>query len=164
MALDVGERTVGVAVTDPTGVSAQPLFTVQRDRAGSEWARLGELCREYAVKEVVVGLPVRTQGSEGPEAGRVRAFAAELTKRTRVPVVFVDERFSTRMAEQVLLEAGLGRRRRREALNHVAAAIILEAYLARRRVRGEGRKDTLDAARDAAGGAPRGKDGMPRGG
>lgn len=139
LALDVGERRIGVAVSDPTGSAAQPLRTVRRTPNGRELAELAALIRQLGVKEVVVGLPTRTGGQEGPEARRVRAFARRLQDVAGVPVVFVDERFSTREAERILLAADLSRGRRREVLDHVAAAIVLDTYLARRRVRaGEG--------------------------
>lgn len=143
LALDVGERRIGVAVSDPTGTAAQPLRTVPRAPGGQELAVLAELIQRLDVKEVVVGLPTRTDGREGPEARRVREFVRRLRKLAGVPVLFVDERFTTREAERVLLAADLSRRRRRKVLDHVAAAIILEAYLARRQVRGGQGTETL---------------------
>lgn len=134
LALDVGERRIGVAITDPTGATAQPLQTVVRTGQDGGLTRLVAMIRRYDVKEVVVGLPTRTGGEEGPEARRVRAFARRLRSLTGVPVVFVDERYSTREAERILLAADLSRGRRRKVLDHVAAAIVLDTYLARRRV------------------------------
>lgn len=138
MALDVGEKTVGVAVSDPSGTTAQPLKTLARKVDGSEIEELARLAAALAVKEVVVGLPTRTDGRAGPEARRVRAFAERVRQASGLPVAFVDERFTTQQAERLLLGAGLSRRRRRQAINHVAAAIILESYLTRRRVKGGG--------------------------
>ncbi len=134
LALDVGERRIGVAITDPTGATAQPLQTVVRTGQDGGLTRLVAMIRRYDVKEVVVGLPTRTGGEEGPEARRVRAFARRLRSLTGVPVVFVDERYSTQEAERILLAADLSRGRRRKVLDHVAAAIVLDTYLARRRV------------------------------
>lgn len=143
LALDVGERRVGVAVSDPTGTAAQPLQTVDRVPGGQELLVLAELIQRLDAKEVVVGLPTRTDGREGPEARRVREFVRRLRKLANVPVVFVDERFTTREAERILLSADLSRGRRRKVLDHVAAAIILDTYLARRQVRGSQGTDTL---------------------
>lgn len=135
LALDVGELRIGVAISDPTGATAQPLQTVVRTGGDDGLTELVAIIQRYDVKEVVVGLPTRTGGEEGPEARRVRAFARRLQRLAGVPVVFVDERYSTREAERILLRADLSRDRRRKVLDHVAAAIVLDTYLARRRVR-----------------------------
>ena len=138
MALDVGEKTVGVAVTDPAGITAQPFKTLARRPDGGEVEAIRELASSLGVKEVVVGLPTRTDGRAGVEVRRVRAFARRVQQACALPVHFVDERFTTVQAERLLVDAGLSRRRRRQAINHVVAAIILETFLARRRVKGEG--------------------------
>ena len=138
LGLDVGEKTVGVAISDPEGLTAQPLRTLLRRPDAAELDQLRALVEEYGVKEVVVGLPTRTDGTAGVEARRVRAFAQRLQTACGVVVHFVDERFSTVQAERMLLEAGLSRRRRRQAINHVVAAILLDTFLARRRVKGDG--------------------------
>ncbi|MEW6046885.1 MAG: Holliday junction resolvase RuvX [Bacillota bacterium] len=146
LALDVGSKTVGVAVSDPTGTTAQPLETLRREPQGKELAAIAELVARLQIKEVVVGLPTRTDGREGPEARRVKEFVRHLQRVVGIPVVLVDERFSTREAERMLLDADLSRSRRRGVLNHVAAAIILDTYLARRQVRATQGKDTLPQA------------------
>ena len=134
MALDVGDKTVGVAVSDPAGVTAQPLKTLARRPDGQEVEVLQELVRSLDVKEVVVGLPTRTDGRAGVEVRRVRAYARRVADACGVRVHWVDERFTTVQAERLLVDAGLSRRRRRQAVNHVAAAILLQTFLARRRV------------------------------
>ncbi len=138
MALDVGEKTVGVAVTDPEGLTAQPLTTLRRFPDGRELTVLGQLAASLGVEEVVVGLPTRTDGRLGPEARRVRAFARRLQQACGLPIRFMDERYTTKQAERLLLAAGLSRQQRKQAVNHVAAAILLESYLQRRRVKPEG--------------------------
>ncbi|WP_324717581.1 Holliday junction resolvase RuvX [Carboxydochorda subterranea] len=151
MALDVGEKSLGVAISDSLGATAQPLVTLWRKGLAADLEAVSQLVRSMGVEEVVVGLPTRTDGREGPEAERVRAFAGKLRSVVDVRVRLFDERFSTRQAERILLEADLPRRRRRRAVNHVAAAIILDAYLTWRQVRRAQAEGTLHEAGDADG-------------
>ncbi len=133
LGLDVGERRIGVAVSDPLGLTAQGLAVWTRRREEEDLAYLHKLIREYEVERVVVGLPVRTDGQEGPEAAGVRAFGQRLAAATGVPVEWWDERFTTAAAQRALLAADLSRRRRRAVVDQVAAALMLQAYLERQR-------------------------------
>lgn len=125
--LDVGERRIGVAVSDPLGKTAQPLETIERD--SREIERLADLVKELKPRRFVVGLPFLMDGREGTQAERVREFARRLEERLEIPVTLYDERLSTREAEAVLAGAGLDPGEKKDASDRVAAALILGAYL-----------------------------------
>jgi len=128
LALDPGTRRVGVAVSDPLGITAQPhsvLDAEDPDLMG-QIARLGA---DLGVDRIVVGLPVSLNGTEGPAAATARTFAAAVAGATGLPVELADERFTSVSAERVLVEAGLSGRRRRAVRDRVAAAVLLQAYL-----------------------------------
>ncbi len=142
LALDWGERRIGVAVTDPTGVTAQPLETVARSaRGGAHLDRIAELVTEYEVSRVVVGLPIHMDGRRGPEAEAAHALGDEVAKRTGLPVDYVDERWTSREAERTLASgtrsprsqgrSAARRRRERGRVDAVAASLILQTWLAR---------------------------------
>lgn len=125
--LDVGESRIGVAATDPLGMTAQPLETIKRDDGSVK--RVADLVRELEADAVVVGLPLLMDGSEGEQARKVRRFAEELGDSIEVPINLVDERLTTKEAEAVLIQGRLRRGKRREATDRVAAALILRAYI-----------------------------------
>jgi putative Holliday junction resolvase len=127
IALDVGEKRVGVAASDSLGVTAQPLETIERDERFTE--RLLELIAELDVKRMVVGLPLSLDGTESTQAEAVRRFVKEIGGRIKIPVIFVDERLSSREADSLI--SGVRRRARQErgATDRVAAALILKSYL-----------------------------------
>ena len=134
LALDYGERRVGVAVSDPLGILAQPLETLDRGRAGGSGhlRRIDELVSEYEVQQIVIGLPLHLDGRHGPEADAAQAFGREVAKRTGVPVDYIDERWTSLEARRVLEEAGAPRRQRGHGqVDRVAAAIILRVFLER---------------------------------
>ena len=128
LALDFGTRRVGVAVSDPLGISAQPHSILDGTDAGL-MAAIASLAAESGAGRVVVGLPVSLDGSEGPAAAAARHFAADVAAATGLPVQLLDERFTTVTAERVLVEAGLSGRRRRGVRDRVAAAVLLQSYL-----------------------------------
>lgn len=131
LALDVGARRIGMAVSDPLGLISSP-GTEHIERTGDEDRDLeliGRWIRRYDPVEVVVGLPLRTDGSAGEAARRVMAFAERVRERFAVPVVLWDERFSTVIAENALIESGVRRRTRRQVRDSVAASLILQSYL-----------------------------------
>ena len=133
LALDFGERRIGVAVTDPTGVLAQPLETLERRPPPSRahLDQIAELALEYGAAKIVVGLPLHMDGRAGSEVEAVRAFGLEVEARTGVPVDYMDERWTTREAERTLRELGVRGRKRRRRLDPVAASLILRSYLER---------------------------------
>lgn len=129
MAVDPGSRRVGVAVSDPTGTIAQPLAAVPAEPAETLPERLADLAREQQATRLVVGLPRRLDGGQGPEARAARALAAQLRRASGLTVTLVDERLTSVAAERALLAGGASRVRRRELSDQVAAALILQSYL-----------------------------------
>lgn len=130
LGLDVGSKTIGVAMSDPTGLIAQGIRTIDRGHTTVDCDILDKMVREQGVETIVVGLPFNMDGSEGPMAANVRTFVREMQKIIQdIPVVFWDERLSTVAAERSLLEADLSRAKRRKVINQMAAAFILQGYL-----------------------------------
>ncbi len=134
LALDVGEKRIGVAVSDPLGLTAQGLEVLTRRTAEDDLRRLAALAQKYGVQEIVVGYPRHLDGRPGEMAEAILALARSLAQALGgIPVIPWDERLTTREAERVLLEADLSRRRRRQVVDQVAAVLILQAYLDQRR-------------------------------
>ncbi|MCP5075635.1 MAG: Holliday junction resolvase RuvX [Rhodobacteraceae bacterium] len=131
MGLDLGDKTIGVAVCDVFRAIATPRETVRRKKFGVDAARLETLIAENDVGGLVLGMPRNMDGSEGPRCQSTRAFARNFTARRNLPVLLWDERLSTVAAERALLEADTSRRRRAEVIDHVAAAYILQGALDR---------------------------------
>ncbi len=129
LALDVGEKTVGVAVSDPLRLIAQPITTIRRRGIRSDLRAIVDLVASNDAVEIVVGMPLRLQGDEGPAAQAVLSFIEKLRPVVDIPIVPWDERFSTVQAERALLEANLSRDKRRGVIDRVAAVIILQSYL-----------------------------------
>ena len=124
---------MGVAVSDPLGHTAQPLDVLDGSDPDALTRRVADLCRTYQVGLIVLGLPLNMDGSAGPEAERARALAQRLRQALNLPVVEWDERLSTVEAERLLLGADLSRARRRRVRDKLAAALILQSFLDRRR-------------------------------
>ena len=133
MGLDLGDRTIGVAVSDGLRSVATPLETVRRKKFGIDAARLLEIIADRTLTGIVLGLPRNMDGTEGPRCQSTRAFARNLSRLTELPVTFWDERLSTVAAERALLEADTSRKRRAEVIDHVAASYILQGLLDRLR-------------------------------
>ena len=133
MGLDLGEKTIGVSVSDRTRGVATPLETVRRKKFTLDSARLIEIATEREIGGIVLGLPRNMDGSEGPRCQSTRAFARNLTHLTDLPIGFWDERLSTVAAEKALLEADTTRKRRGQVIDHVAAGYILQGTLDRLR-------------------------------
>lgn len=131
--LDLGDRTIGVAVSDPLRTVATPLETIRRRSFGTDAARVLAIAEGRAAGGIVLGLPRNMDGTEGPRCQSTRAFARNLARLTDLPIGFWDERLSTIAAERALLEADTSRRRRAEVIDHVAAGIILQGLLDRLR-------------------------------
>ncbi|MGI9860113.1 Holliday junction resolvase RuvX [Moorella naiadis] len=131
MGLDVGSKTIGIALSDPLGWTAQGLTTIRRRNLAADLAALQELVERYGVEELVVGLPRNMNGSLGPQAEAVRVFAGRLAAELGLPVHLYDERLTTVAAGRLLLEADLSRKRRRQVIDQVAATYILQGYLDR---------------------------------
>jgi len=133
LGLDVGEKTIGVAVSDPLGITAQGLQVIRRSALEQDLQQLAKLVESYSVEQIVVGMPRRTDGSYGPEAAKVEQFAKALQEAVSVPIRFWDERFSTVTAQRILLEGDVSRAKRRQVVDKVAASVILQAYLDQQR-------------------------------
>lgn len=131
--LDLGEKTIGVAVSDTMRSVASPIETVRRKKFGVDAARLLEIIAARDICGIVLGLPYNMDGSEGPRCQSTRAFARNLTRLTDLPIGYWDERLSTVAAERALLEADTSRKRRGEVIDHVAAGFILQGVLDRLR-------------------------------
>ena len=129
--LDLGEKTIGVAVSDTLLSVATPLETIRRKKFGIDAARLLEIITAREIAGIVLGLPRNMDGSEGPRCQKTRAFARNLERLIEVPITYWDERLSTVAAERALLEADTTRKRRAEVIDHVAAAYILQGALDR---------------------------------
>ena len=132
LALDVGEKRVGIAISDPTGTLARPLMTMQRASREADLAALSTLVSEHDVATVVIGQPLSLDGTEGPQARRVARFAQALAVCLDVPVLAWDERFSTLVATEILRRnrgAAAHDRRGKTEVDAVAAAVILQSYL-----------------------------------
>lgn len=129
--LDLGEKTIGVAVSDNFLSVATPLETIRRKKFGVDAARLNEIIQDRQIGGLVLGLPRNMDGSEGPRCQSTRAFARNFDRVTPLPITFWDERLSTVAAERALLEADTTRKRRAEVIDHVAAGYILQGVLDR---------------------------------
>jgi putative holliday junction resolvase len=129
LGLDVGTKTIGVAVSDGLGFTAQGVTTVRRTNLKEDLAALRALVQTHEAVRFVVGLPLNMNGSEGPRAEASRKFAAQLESALGLPVEFWDERLSTMAATRTLLEADVSRAKRREVIDQMAAQFILQGWL-----------------------------------
>ncbi|MCL1796212.1 MAG: Holliday junction resolvase RuvX [Clostridia bacterium] len=128
LALDIGDRRIGVAVSDPSGTIAQPVRVIERIGWGPDVRKIAALANEYGTNLVLAGLPLNMDGSEGGQAEKVRAFAGKLLE-AGLEIIFADERMSTVSAERVLIESDIRRDKRKRVVDKVAAAVILQGYL-----------------------------------
>ena len=139
--LDVGDKTIGVAVSDPLMITAQGVTTIERIGARKDCDKIIEYIKEYDAGRVVCGLPLMLDGSDSPQTQKVRDFAKLLENKMRssalkVELIFQDERFTTKIAESVLIEADLSRKKRKEIIDKQAAVIILQSWLDTNRDKG----------------------------
>lgn len=134
LCLDVGEKRIGLAVSDTFGWTAQGLSTMTRRQDAQVFSAISELCREYEVEHVIVGIPLDQEGEMGPQAKKVEAFRHNLEHSLHeegmfIPVEGIDERYSTKDAEERLLEQDVSRAKRKKVIDKMAAVVILESYL-----------------------------------
>jgi putative Holliday junction resolvase len=129
LGLDVGSRRIGVAVTDPLGITAQGLETLQRRNKRHDFDQLSQVIRQYGVKEIVVGLPLRMSGAEGTQSEKMRVFAEELRKKFKLPVHLYDERLTSAEANRFLRETELSIEKRGKAVDRMAAVLILQGWM-----------------------------------
>jgi putative holliday junction resolvase len=133
LGLDVGARRIGIAVSDPLGITAQGLDTLQRRNKRTDLAALERVIREYSIKQIVVGLPLRMSGAEGIQSDKMQLFAEDLRKRFRLPVHLWDERLTSAEANRLLRETELSIEKRAKAVDRMAAVLILQGWMEGRR-------------------------------
>ena len=135
MGLDLGTKTIGVAISDGMRYSATPLETIRRTKFTADAIRLDEIIAQNAIVAVILGLPLNMDGSEGPRVQSTRAFARRLAQRISLPIAFWDERLSTSAVTRMMIDADLRRDRRAEIVDKLAASYILQGALDRLRPR-----------------------------
>lgn len=129
LGLDVGSKRIGLAISDPLGITAQGLETLHRQNKRLDFAELERIIREHQVAEIVVGLPLRMSGAEGTQADKMQSFAEELRRRSRLPVHLWDERLSSAQANRLLRETDMSIKRRGEVVDQMAAVLILQSWM-----------------------------------
>ena len=129
LALDIGKRRIGVAVSDPLGLVARPVATVQSVSLNVDVARITEMARELEAEKIVVGDPIHMSGDSGSMSRRAHKFGEVLREVSGLPVEFCDERLTTIEAQRILEDSGVPQKKMREQIDAVAAAVILQSYL-----------------------------------
>lgn len=138
MGLDLGSKTIGVAVSDEMGFSAQPITVIRRKGLKQDLTELAALIDQYEVTSIVLGLPRNMDGSMGPQAEKSKVFGAKLEEEFQLKIDYWDERLTTVSAERVLLEGDVSRAKRKKVIDKVAASLILQGYLDRLAGQGAG--------------------------
>ncbi|MFW5985550.1 MAG: Holliday junction resolvase RuvX [Halanaerobiaceae bacterium] len=129
MGLDIGDKRIGVAVSDALNITAQGKTVIVRKEHQKDLRQIEELIQKYNITEVVAGLPVNMDNTEGPQVDKVRNYVNFLKNNLEIPVVFWDERLTSLEAERVLIKADLSRAQRKKVIDQVAASLILQNYL-----------------------------------
>ena len=129
MGLDVGEKTIGIAITDPLHIMAQPVTTIRRTSLEKDFACIAEMIKEYDIGEIVVGLPLNMDGSSGEKVKVVLFFKDKLAAAVPVPIITWDERLSTVAMQKTLIDADVSRKKRRQVIDKLAAVFILQGYM-----------------------------------
>jgi putative Holliday junction resolvase len=135
LAIDYGRKRIGLAVSDPLGITAQPLPPVVEDSPEKVFQHLAKIVREIEAQEIVVGLPLQLDGSEGLAAQEVRRFTETLSKTLSLPFHLIDERLTSSLANRLLTHSGQKGKKKKEKVDTVAAQVILQTYLDTRRQR-----------------------------
>lgn len=129
LSLDVGDKTIGVAVSDPLGFTAQGLTTIRRKNTGYDIQELSKICTEYSVETIVCGLPKNMNGTIGIQGEKVLEFCEIIKQNIQIPLKMWDERLTTAAAHRAMLEADLSRAKRKKIVDKMAAVYILQGYL-----------------------------------
>lgn len=129
LGLDIGEKTIGVAVSDPLGFTAQGITTIQRQSKKKDVDELKKICEEYNVDTIVAGLPKNMNGTLGPSGEKILNFCDFIKENLNIPIKMWDERLTTVAAHRAMLEADLSRAKRKKIVDKVAATYILQGYL-----------------------------------
>jgi putative Holliday junction resolvase len=138
MGLDIGSHTIGVAITDELRITAQALKTIRRKSKEEDFEEIIRIIDQFKIGKIVVGLPKNMNGTLGKQAKMVLQWIKAISERVDLPIVTWDERFSTVEASRVLLEADLSRRKRKKAIDKLAAVIILQGYIEKDRNQNDG--------------------------
>ncbi|NLW22362.1 MAG: Holliday junction resolvase RuvX [Tissierellia bacterium] len=133
MGLDVGDKTIGVAISDPLLLTAQGLKTIRRESYKKDMKQIEDIIREYNITKIVVGFPKNMNNTVGPQGEKVLEFVDKLKKRVNIEIILEDERLTTVAAERILIEGDMGRKNRKKVIDKVAATYILQTYLDKRR-------------------------------
>ena len=131
LGLDVGDKTIGVAVSDPLGITAQGITTIRRESNKKDYEAIEELINQYNTKKIVVGLPKNMNNTIGPQGEKVIKFAEKIKNKFKIDIIYIDERMTTMSAERILIEGDVRRENRKKYIDKVAATYILQTYLDR---------------------------------
>lgn len=129
LGLDVGDKTIGVAVSDLLGITAQGVTTIKRESKVKDFAALESYINEYQVKRIVVGLPKNMNNTIGPQGEKVQKFAEKVKNKFKIDIIYIDERLTTVSAERILIESDVRREKRKHVIDKIAATYILQTYL-----------------------------------
>lgn len=129
LALDLGEKRIGVAVTDALNITSQSVGTIERKGIRSDFKKIQDLIKEYGASKVIIGIPINMDGTKGKSAKLAIDFRDALKKEVLVDVDMIDERLTTKQGERMLLEADVSRKKRRKNIDKIAAQLILQNYL-----------------------------------
>lgn len=129
MGLDIGEKTIGIAICDPLGYTAQGITTIRRKSKESDIEQLKKICNEYKVEEIIAGLPKNMNGTLGPQSEKIIKLCDFIKERLSLPLNFWDERLTTVAANKAMLESDMSRSKRKKLVDKVAATYILQGYL-----------------------------------
>ncbi|MBF8984781.1 Holliday junction resolvase RuvX [Lutibacter sp. B2] len=129
MGLDVGDKTIGIAVSDAMSLIAQGLETIRRTNQKADYKRIGEIIQDKTITKIIVGLPKNMNGTIGPQGEKTLKFAEGLKNRFKVEILMWDERLTTVSAERTLISADVSRQKRKKVIDMVAATYILQSYL-----------------------------------
>ncbi|MFX0549170.1 Holliday junction resolvase RuvX [Hathewaya histolytica] len=129
LGLDIGDRTIGVSISDPLGFTAQGITTIRRKNEKYDLEELGIICNEYSVEKIVSGLPKNMNGTLGPQGEKVKEFAEKIRETLNIEIIYWDERLTTVAAHRAMLEADLSRKKRKKIVDKIASTYILQGYL-----------------------------------
>jgi len=131
LAIDYGDVKIGLAMSDPLGITAQPLLTIKNNK--NVFNEIKKIVQEYSVEKIIAGLPLNMNGSYGKSSEKVISFIEELKNFVNIDIEFIDERLTTEQAEKTLIESDISRKKRKKNIDKVTASIILQTYLERKR-------------------------------
>ena len=129
LGLDIGDKTIGMAISDPTHIISQGLYTIRRTNLEADLNEIIKICREYDVSRIVSGLPINMNGTLGPQSSKVKEFCHHLLSKIEIELVYQDERLTSVAANKAMLEVDFSRKKRKSMIDKIAAIFILQTYL-----------------------------------